>query len=59
MLTRIQQISKFHDRTKKLGLFFLEFLVQAEADQFGTSFFFYGGQGQGHEVSLQNKLDVV
>ena len=40
MLTRIQQISKFHDRTKKLGLFFLEFLVQAEADQFGTSFFF-------------------
>lgn len=59
MLTRIQQISKFHDRTKKLGLFFLEFLVQAEADQFGTRFFFYCGQGQGHEVSLQNKLDVV
>lgn len=39
MLTRIQQISKFHGRTKKLELFFLEFLVQAEADQFGTSFF--------------------
>ena len=57
MLTRIQQISKFHDRTK--NLFFLKFLVQAEADQFGTSFFFYCGQGQGHEVSLQNKLDVV
>lgn len=46
MLTRIQQISKFHGRTKKLELFFLEFLVQAEADQFGTSFFFTVGKAK-------------
>lgn len=46
MLTRIQHISKFHGRTKKLGLFFLEFLVQAEADQFGTSFFFTVGKAK-------------
>lgn len=57
MLTRIEQISKFHGRPKNLELIFLEFLVLAEADLVPA--FFYCGQGQGHEVSLQNKLDVV
>ena len=32
MLTRIEQISKFHGRPKNLELIFLEFLVLAEAD---------------------------
>ena len=44
MLTRIEQISKFHGRKKNLELIFLEFLVLAVADLVPS--FFTAGKGK-------------